>query len=75
MRSRSGVLPRLEKKIRDALFSLGLGGLLLAPVIQPGEVGFDFFQQLVIGGDFTVDVAFLGLDAQALTLFQRVERS
>jgi hypothetical protein len=68
LRSWSGVLPRLEKKIHDAFLALGLGGLLLAPVIQPGNAGFDFFQQLVIGGDFPVDVAFHRLDALSLHL-------
>ena len=40
----NGILPRLEKKIHDTFLALGLGRLLLALVIQPGNAGFDFFQ-------------------------------
>ena len=42
--------------------------MLLAPVVKPGNAGLDFFQQLVIGGNLPVDVAFLGGNAPALHL-------
>ena len=33
------------------------------PAIKPGNAGFDFFQQLVVGGDLPVYFALVGADA------------
>ena len=45
------------------LLALRLLGLGLRPVVEAGNAGLDFFQQLIVGGDLPVYFALVGADA------------
>ena len=53
------------------LLALRLLRLGLRPVVEAGNAGLDFFQQLVVGGDLPVDFSLVGADAALLHLAGR----
>ena len=53
------------------LLALRLLRLGLRPVVETGNAGLDFFQQLVVGGDLPVDFPLVGADAALLHLAGR----
>ena len=53
------------------LLALRLLGLGLRPVVEAGNAGLDFFEQLVVGGDLPVDFSLVGADAALLHLAGR----
>ena len=53
------------------LLALRLLSLGLRPVVKAGNAGFDFLEQLVVGGDLPVDFPLVGADAALLHLAGR----
>lgn len=45
------------------LAALWLGGFAFRPAVQPGNAGFDLFEQLIVGVDLAVQIALAGGDA------------
>ena len=65
------LLLSLPQSCQAALLCLWFFRFGFRPAIKTGNAGFDFFQQLVVGGDLPVDFSLVGADTALLHLAGR----